>query len=208
MASGGGATPPTPAFVQAARSPERRHDEEAGGGVVLPVPVPPGEGRELLAAAIEVRVMPPSPAVLTPAPSSEKGVAIVVPELPGYSRLRGFLMMCVTWSATLQSCLGPFFPIHMREKFDASALMIGGVFAVLSIAQSLVCPFIAALSRRIGRANTLRLGIILSIAGGLTFSLDRIWAFYLARILQVPCVCACVPVCVCVCVCVCSDWMA
>lgn len=110
---------------------------------------------------------------------------MTVPANPGYKRLRSFLIVCVIWSATLQSCLGPFFPIHMKERFGSSSIKIGGVFAVLSISQSLVCPFIAALSRRIGRANTLRLGILISIAGGLVFSIDQIWAFYLARILQV-----------------------
>lgn len=103
----------------------------------------------------------------------------------------------------------------MRERFHASALEIGGIFAVLSITQvrttrietipvsrsnrnqptahhthtanpqSIVSPFIAAISRRLGRANTLRLGILLSIVGGFIFSVDRVWAFFLARALQV-----------------------
>lgn len=54
-----------------------------------------------------------------------------------------------------------------------------------TVNQSIVSPFIAPISRRLGRANTLRLGILLSIIGGLIFSIDRVWAFFLARALQV-----------------------
>lgn len=189
-----------------AHYPDDEAEERLHGLAVAPVP--PNEGGGLL-GAMELRLVSPaapatnggnngegenggrgggSPKHGVEGAAAAAAVPVGIPEVPvpkSYKRLRAFLMCCVTWSATLQSCLGPFFPIHMRERFNASAILIGGVFAALSISQSIVGPFIASISHRIGRANTLRLGILICVTGGLIFSIDQIWAFYLSRILQV-----------------------
>lgn len=126
------------------RHSEPHEDREEAGLIGLrspPVPVPPEQGGGLL-GAIELKLAA-SPAAATNGHGEEEtGMAVAedegiptVPLLPGYKRLRAFLMVCVTWSATLQSCLGPFFPIHMRQRFGASAFEIGAIFAVLSVSQ-------------------------------------------------------------------------
>ena len=95
----------------------------------------------------------------------------------------------------------------MKEKFDASTTLIGLVFSVTSLVQFLVralsthppnhfplptgtaqthtqtCPFVAQLSFHITRLGTLRLGLLILIAGGLVFGLvDHVAGFLIGRV--------------------------
>jgi MFS family permease len=107
------------------------------------------------------------------------------PQPPSYRLLRAFLMLCVAFSATATTCLGPFFPLYMDEKFNASTTLTGVCFSVLAFSQFLVCPFVVPLSRRITRLGTLKAGLVVSIAGGLLFGLvDRVPFFIVGRLLS------------------------
>ena len=116
------------------------------------------------------------PESITPSP---------IPAPPSAQALRAFLMTCVAWSATVTTCLGPFFPLYMKEKFNASTTLIGLCFSVLALMQFVTSPFVMPISRRITRLNSLRGGLLISIAGTLIFGLvDRVPGFIIGRIIS------------------------
>lgn len=109
----------------------------------------------------------------------------MIPAPPPAKALRAFLMTCVAWSATVTTCLGPFFPLYMKENFNASTTLIGLCFSVLALMQFVTCPFVMPISRRINRLNSLRFGLLASVAGALLFGLvNRIPGFIIGRIIS------------------------
>lgn len=109
----------------------------------------------------------------------------MIPPPPPAKALRAFLMTSVAWSATVTTCLGPFFPLYMKENFNASTTLIGLCFSVLAMMQFVTCPFVMPISRRINRFNSLRLGLLASVAGALLFGLvNRVPGFIIGRIIS------------------------
>lgn len=73
----------------------------------------------------------------------------------------------------------------MKEEFNASTTLVGLIFSVTSLVQFLVCPLVAHLSHKISRLGTLRLGLLILIAGGLVFGYSGHTAgFLVGRVLQ------------------------
>ena len=104
---------------------------------------------------------------------------------PSFRLLRAFLMMCVAWSATVTTCLGPFFPLYMKETHGASTTLVGLCFSVLALSQFIFCPLVIPISRRITRLGTLKCGLLISVAGGLLFGLgNSVPAFIVGRLLS------------------------
>lgn len=107
------------------------------------------------------------------------------PATPSFRLLRAFLMMCVAWSATVTTCLGPFFPLYMKETHGASTTLVGLCFSVLALSQFIFCPLVIPISRRITRMGTLKAGLLISVAGGLLFGLgDSVPFFIIGRLLS------------------------
>ncbi|KAM3568976.1 hypothetical protein VYU27_008909 [Nannochloropsis oceanica] len=99
--------------------------------------------------------------------------------------LRFFITFSITWSATITSCLGPYFPLYVKANFDASSMLIGVIFSMPSIVQFITCPMVSPLSRTFSRLFTLRVGLVVLTAGTLLFGfLDSIPGFVLGRLLQ------------------------
>src|SRR6056297_3183471 len=123
--------------------------------------------------------LPPTPATTSVLQASPK------PPFHSFWALRAFLCCSITWSAVMTGCLGPFFPLYMKENFQASTTLVGFIFSVTSLVQFLTCPLVAHISHRITRLGSLRLAILILIGGGFIFGLSHHAAGFLAgRLLQ------------------------
>ena len=86
---------------------------------------------------------------------------------------------------TALSILSAFFPVYAQEKFHASSLVVGIVFAAHPIAEIILTPVASMLCRRLGRGAVFRLGLLIIAAGTAMFGFGKsIAVFIAARILE------------------------
>jgi len=86
---------------------------------------------------------------------------------------------------TALSVLSAFFPVYAQEKFHASSLLVGVIFAAHPLTEVVLTPLASFLCRRLGRDVVFRFGLLVISGSIALFGWgDSIEVFLLSRVLE------------------------